>query len=82
MVKEVAGRIVKPENIIPFVCMGGEDFAEFSNEVPGVFFFIGTGNQEKGTAYPHHHPCFNLDEEVLTTGVEMHVRTVLAYLSD
>ncbi len=82
MVKEVAGTIVKPENVAPFVCMGGEDFAEFSNEVPGVFSFIGTGNQEKETTFPHHHPRFNLDEDVLSAGVEMHVRTVLAYLAD
>jgi amidohydrolase len=81
MVKDVAGQIVKPEKIASYVCMAGEDFAEFSNEVPGVFTFIGTGNQEKGTAYPHHHPRFNLDEEMLSVGVEMHVKTALAYLA-
>ena len=59
-----------------------QDFAEFSHEVPGVFSFIGIGNQEKGTTYPHHHPRFNLDEEMLSVGVEMHVKTALAYLAD
>lgn len=82
MVKDVAGQIVKPENITSYVCMAGEDFAEFSHEVPGVFSFIGIGNQEKGTTYPHHHPRFNLDEEMLSVGVEMHVKTALAYLAD
>jgi amidohydrolase len=82
LVKDVAGQIVRPENITTYVCMAGEDFAEFSNEVPGVFTFIGTGNQEKGTAYPHHHPRFNLDEEMLSVGVEMHVKTTLAYLAE
>lgn len=82
MVKDVAGQIVKPENLTTYVCMAGEDFAEFSNEVPGVFTFIGTGDPEKGTAYPHHHPRFNLDEEMLSVGVEMHVKTALAYLAE
>ncbi|HHZ16581.1 MAG TPA: amidohydrolase [Peptococcaceae bacterium] len=82
LVKDVAGRIVQPENISSYVCMAGEDFAEFSNEVPGVFTFVGTGNPEKGTAYPHHHPRFDLDEAMLKVGVEMHVRTALAYLAE
>ena len=82
IVKEVAESIVKPEQICSYVCMPGEDFAEFSREVPGVFSFIGTGNQEKGTTYPHHHPCFNLDEDTLSLGVEMYIRTTLKYLTD
>jgi amidohydrolase len=61
--------------------MGGEDFSEFALRVPGVFYFIGTGNEEKETNYPHHNPHFNIDEDTLSTGVEMHIRTALAYLS-
>lgn len=60
--------------------MAGEDFAEFSQRVPSVFYFIGNGNEEKKTTYPHHHPKFNLDEDTLKYGVEMHVRTALNYL--
>ncbi|MBA2443642.1 MAG: amidohydrolase, partial [Rubrobacter sp.] len=32
--------------------MGGEDFAYYLREVPGCFFFVGAGNEEKGTTYP------------------------------
>ncbi len=39
------------------------------------------GNKEKGTDYPHHHPKFNIDEDALELGVEMHVRSALEYLS-
>lgn len=60
--------------------MAGEDFAEFSQRVPSLFYFIGNGNKEKETHYPHHHPCFKLDEETLKYGVEMHVRSVLDFL--
>lgn len=61
--------------------MAGEDFAEFSKRVPCMFYFIGNGNPSKGTQYPHHHPLFQLDEDTLKYGVEMHVRSALEYLA-
>ena len=68
------------EAIQAYRCMAGEDFAEFTQRVPSCFFFIGTGSEEKGTTYPHHHPNFNIDEDTLKIGVEMHIRNVLNYL--
>jgi amidohydrolase len=67
-------------HIIDFKCMAGDDFGDFSQYVPSLFYFIGTGNKEKKTDYPHHHPMFNIDEDTLSTGVEMHVRMALNYL--
>lgn len=61
--------------------MAGEDFAEFSKRIPCLFYFIGNGNTSKGTHFPHHHPKFQLDEDTLKYGVEMHVRSALDYLS-
>jgi amidohydrolase len=40
--------------------LGGEDFGEYLNCIPGVFFFLGAD-----IAAPHHHPKFNVAEEVL-----------------
>ncbi len=68
------------ENLTEYRCLAGEDFGEFSTYVPSVFYFIGTGNAEKGTDYPHHHPKFDIDEDTLKTGVEMHVRSALKFL--
>jgi len=68
--------------IVPFVTMVGEDFCEFANRVPSAFYFVGAGNREKGADYPHHHPCFDIDEEALSVGVEMHVRSALAFLNN
>ncbi len=68
-------------NIIPYVCMAGEDFSEFGIKVPAVLTFVGSGNEEKGCSYPHHHPKFNIDEDVLSTGVEVHIRNVLKFLN-
>jgi amidohydrolase len=81
LVQEVAGDVVGDENIVgeEIRMMVGEDFAEFSLRVPSCFYFIGTGNQEKGTDYPHHSPHFKIDENSLSIGVEMHVKTALEY---
>ena len=49
--------------------MGGEDFAYYQQKVPGSFVFIGAGNGQPETAFPHHHPRFDIDEKALVTGV-------------
>lgn len=70
------------DNISEYRCMAGEDFAEFTHRVPSAFYFIGTGNDEKKTQFPHHHPMFNIDEDTLDYGVELHVRSVLDFLCE
>nr|MBA2442772.1 amidohydrolase [Rubrobacter sp.] len=62
--------------------MGGEDFAYYLREVPGCFFFVGAGNEEKGTTYPHHHPRFNIDEDALPVGIEAMLATYRRYTAD
>ena len=69
-------------NIFEYKCMAGEDFAEFTHRVPSAFYFIGTGNAKKHTQYPHHHPMFNIDEDTLRYGVEMHIRSVFDFLCE
>ncbi len=59
--------------------IASEDFSEFSLRVPGVFMFLGTGNEKKGTHISHHNPCFNIDEDTMPAGVEMHVKGALNF---
>lgn len=84
LIKAAGSEVVKEENVLEnnISVMIGEDFAEFSVRVPSAFYFVGTGNKEKGTDYPHHHPHFNIDEESLPIGVEMHIRGALNYLNN
>lgn len=83
LVKEVGEKHIGKEKIITsdISVMLGEDFSEFSERVPSTFIFLGVANKEKGTDYPHHHPKFNIDEDVLEIGVEIHVRSALKYLN-
>lgn len=57
--------------------MGGEDMAYFLQMAPGCFFFLGAGNEEKGIIYPHHHPKFDIDEEVMWKGTAAFCQLVL-----
>ena len=44
--------------------MIGEDFAYYLENVPGAFFLIGAGT-DTFEKYPHHHPNFDFEEEVM-----------------
>ena len=79
---KVAALVVGEENLQTqdVRVMLGDDFAEFSNKIPGVYCFVGTGNVEKRTNIEHHNPQFDIDEDSLPIGAEMYVRLALEYL--
>lgn len=81
LVRSVALSVIEtPAGVVPECqTMGGEDMSFFLRAVPGCYFFLGSANEAKGLAYPHHHPRFNFDEAALATGVEMFVRCVESY---
>ena len=60
--------------------MGAEDVSFFLNEVPGVYFFVGSANSERGLDYPHHHPQFDIDEEALIIGATLLASAVGDYV--
>ncbi|WP_150233572.1 MULTISPECIES: amidohydrolase [Saccharibacillus] len=45
--------------------MGAEDFAYYLQHRPGHFFNVGSQNDSEDTAFPHHHPRFDIDERAL-----------------
>jgi metal-dependent amidase/aminoacylase/carboxypeptidase family protein len=62
--------------------LGSEDFSFYLQKVPGSFVFLGTKNVAKGSAYPHHHPRFDIDEDVLPIGTALNVAIALQYLKE
>jgi amidohydrolase len=62
--------------------MGSEDFSFYLQKVPGTFAFLGIENKEKGIIYPHHHPKFNIDEDILPLGTALHVSVAVEYLRE
>ncbi|MBN2050598.1 MAG: amidohydrolase [Spirochaetales bacterium] len=80
IVRPAAIQVVgSPDNLVSHASMAGEDFASYAARVPGVFVFLGTGNPEKESDYPHHNPRFNIDEDTMLQGVELYVRGALSY---
>ena len=80
LARETAIEIFPSEKeIIDNQTIASEDFSEFSEKVPGVFIFLGAGNEAIGTNLSHHHPKFNIDEATLPKGVEMFVRGTLHF---
>ncbi|MFO8059742.1 MAG: amidohydrolase [Bacillota bacterium] len=72
--------VVGAENVTDEMrTMVGEDFSEFALRVPSAFYFVGSGNRDRGTDYPHHHPRFDIDEDSLPVGVQMHVAAALEF---
>ncbi|SHE55563.1 M20 metallopeptidase family protein [Pedobacter caeni] len=47
-----------------------DDFAYFQQKIPGVYFFLGGSNPEKGIVAMNHAPNFRVDEESIRTGVQ------------
>lgn len=83
LVKSAALNVLGDEKkILHHLSTAGEDFSEFSSRIPGAFYFLGCGNEAVGACFPHHTPRFNIDEQALKIGVEMHVQTAQKYLCE
>lgn len=60
---------------------GGEDFAYFTQKVPGALAFVGIRNDEKGINAPHHNEKFDMDERGLEIGTNLYVQFALDFLN-
>ncbi|MCB9175721.1 MAG: amidohydrolase [Caldilineae bacterium] len=58
--------------------MGGEDFAFYTDRIPGCFVGLGTYNPALGATHSVHHPCFRVDETILPLGSALHVAFAMA----
>lgn len=56
--------------------MLSEDFAYYQQSVPGLFFFVGTGNETEGYTAPLHNARFNFNESVLSTLVQLNLKII------
>lgn len=54
--------------------MIAEDFAFYTQKVPGFFLLLGTKNEDKGYVHPLHSDYFDLDEASLVKGVEFYMK--------
>jgi amidohydrolase len=67
--------IINPRN------MGSEDLPYYFQEAPGVFAWLGYGNEEKGSIYFPHHEKFNIDEDCFKYGTALYAQFALNFLN-
>ncbi|HJV44188.1 MAG TPA: M20 family metallopeptidase [Bacillota bacterium] len=76
--RQSAAKVVGIDNTVEAEpTMGGEDFSFYQLQVPGCYFWLGSGNKDEGIIHNWHHPKFMVDEEALRIGVIMMVQSAL-----
>jgi len=77
-----ATELIEEVNVIKLdqPTMGVESFAYFSMERPALFYFLGSGNKEKGIVNPAHGSLFDIDESCISLGVAMQCKLAYEFL--
>ena len=60
--------------------MGSEDFAFYTQVVPGAMFRLGVRNANDTEGFSLHHPKFNIDESALGVGAAVFVEAARQFL--
>ncbi len=83
LVRQAAGKVLGEQNVLELAepSLGTDDFGYFSDTVPGCYYYVGVGNEEKGFTCPNHNPHFAVDPEALPLAAALHVQSVLDYLN-
>jgi amidohydrolase len=80
-VRKAFGRVVEADQLDDTArTMASEDVAYLMDDIPGMYFFVGAANKDKGITYGHHHPRFNIDEDALPLSVALMSAAVADYV--
>ncbi len=60
--------------------MASEDVGLFMQRNPSAYLLVGSANHERQLNYPHHHPRFDIDEDVLPLSVGLMSAVIADYL--
>lgn len=79
----VLAKVVGADKLIIGPKVGGsEDFSYFQQQIPGLFFWVGSTSPSipLGQAPSNHSPLFHIDESALRLGAEAMAAVTLSYL--
>ena len=77
---KTAEKLFGEESIVHLpAVMASEDFAFYTEKVPGVYINIGCVSTDLEKKYDNYSPCFQPDERVLKDGVAISVQFVIDY---
>ena len=79
--QKAAAKVVGENRVLEHdqIMTGGDDAAYFQQRVPGVYWWLGILNEEKGFNQPLHSPYFDFNEEVLAVGAAVQAQAVVEY---
>ena len=81
--KNVAIDFVGNENVVDLAIRTTvEDFARYTEVIPGCFYRLGIANKEIGITSNVHTPTFNVDEKSIEIGTGLMIWTTLEILND
>jgi amidohydrolase len=60
--------------------MGSEDFAFYTQRIPGMLIRVGTAHGQHGSA-PLHSSSFDIDERAIAIACRLLVRSVLVWFN-
>jgi amidohydrolase len=80
--RSAATKVVGAQRVIEHdgIMTGGDDAAYFQQRVPGVYWWLGIANAEKGFDQPLHSPHFDFDEELLALGAAVQAQAAVDFL--
>jgi len=81
--QKIAAAVLGEDKIIRSrkASLGGDDMAEFINEVPGCYAYVGSCDPAvPETGLAHHHACFDIAEDALRVAVLLYSAAALDYL--
>ncbi len=64
------------------IMTGGDDAAYFQQKVPGVYWWLGIRNEDKGFIHTLHSPHFDFNEKVLAIGAAVQAQAAVDYLEE
>jgi amidohydrolase len=79
--RDAFAQVIPPEQIdADMRTMASEDVSLFMQDVPGLYFFVGSASAEHGKDYPHHHARFDFDEDALPLAVALGAAAIGDYV--
>lgn len=78
--RSVFSRLGDSIKVVEQPWMASEDVGLFMQGHPSAYLLVGSANHERELDYPHHHPRFDFDEDVLPLSVGMMSAVIADYL--
>jgi amidohydrolase len=70
--RDTAVQVVGEENVgMTLPKLTSEDFSFYQAEIPGCFFFVGSGGEAEGSTAAQHSPYFDVDDDALPVGAAL-----------